>query len=45
MYLILIIELKIKLQGPSVNNFDEWPMSYKVYKKGALNVYFANGDN
>lgn len=38
------IELVIKFEGPSSSNLDEWPLNYKVYKNGRLNIFYANGD-
>ncbi|EGR30726.1 hypothetical protein IMG5_124930 [Ichthyophthirius multifiliis] len=38
------LSLKIEFQGPKANNYQEWPLTYKTYKFGKLQILFENGD-
>ena len=35
----------MRFRGPKVSDYDEWPMQYKTYKYGMLNIDYCNGDH
>ena len=39
-----LIELTIGFEGPSIKDQVEWPLTFKNYKFGELNIQFSNGD-
>ncbi|KAL4510071.1 hypothetical protein ABPG72_010264 [Tetrahymena utriculariae] len=39
------IKLKINFQGADINDTEEWPLTYKVYKYGVLQFNYINGDS
>ena len=38
------LKLKLLFEGGKVQDYEEWPLTYKVYKYGVLNLLYSNGD-
>ncbi|CAD8087121.1 unnamed protein product [Paramecium primaurelia] len=38
------VELLVKFEGYQPNDPVNWPLTYKVYHHGSINIYYANGD-
>lgn len=38
------VELSIKFDGYLPTDPVNWPLTYKVYHHGSINIFYANGD-
>lgn len=38
------VELTLQFEGFKPNDPANWPLTYKVYHHGSINIFYANGD-